>query len=160
MYRWPSLSACGNGRSAYSRPKRTVEPTGTMTGFWNEPWRLAASCSHKIGIFLCWLQSDREGQRLHPKEVVGRGAVANLDFGFLKSVPFSALWAVTLAVLAKSNVLSEVVDGQRRTVSLVVWSGVAKSPRLKFLIPGSVVRVHPGVLDERISNGSLGKPWL
>ncbi|MFM8496887.1 MAG: hypothetical protein ACKOEM_15425, partial [Planctomycetia bacterium] len=42
----------------------------------------------------------------------------------------------------------------RLTVDFVVSSETAKSPRLKFLIPGSVVRVHPGVVK------STGKPVL
>jgi hypothetical protein len=67
--------------------------------------------------------------------------------GILKSVAFSALCARKLAELAKPNVLSEVVCGQRLTTNFVASSGLAKSSRLNFLIPGSLVRVQPGVLD-------------
>jgi len=55
---------------------------------------------------------------------------------------------VKLAVLAKPDMLSEVVDRQRLTSHFVVSSGHAKLSRLKFLIPGSLVRVQPGVLQK------------
>ena len=51
-------------------------------------------------------------------------------------------------MLAKSDVLPEVVDGQRLKIDFVVFPEVTKSPRLKFLIPGSLVRVQPGVLQK------------
>jgi hypothetical protein len=47
--------------------------------------------------------------------------------------------------VAKPDMLSEVVDRQRLTVDFVVSSGVAKSFPLKFLIPGSLVGIQPGV---------------
>jgi hypothetical protein len=65
--------------------------------------------------------------------------------GILKSVAFSALCARKLAELAKPDVLSEVTVGQRLTINFVVSSGLAKLSRLNFLIPGSLVRVQPGV---------------
>ena len=74
--------------------------------------------------------------------------------GILKSVAFSALCARKLAELAKPDVLSEVVCWQRLTTNFVVSSGLAKSSRLNSLIPGSLVRVQPGVLK------STGKPLL
>ena len=66
--------------------------------------------------------------------------------GILKSVAFSALCARKLAELAKPDVLSEVTVGQRLTINFVVSSGLAKLSRLNFLIPGSLVRVQPGVV--------------
>jgi len=48
---------------------------------------------------------------------------------------------VKLAVRAKSDVLSEVVDEQRLTVDFVVSSGIA-TPKTSPL-----VRVQPGVLE-------------
>ncbi len=69
--------------------------------------------------------------------------------GILKSVAFFALCARKLAELTKSDVLSEVVCEQRLTTDFVIPSGVAKMFRLNFLIPGSVVRVHPGALHRR-----------
>jgi hypothetical protein len=55
---------------------------------------------------------------------------------------------VKLAVLAKSHVFSQVIDGPKLKFDFVVSSGLAKSFRLKFLIPGSLVRVQPGVLQK------------
>ena len=51
-------------------------------------------------------------------------------------------------MLAKADQLAEVVSGQRLTIDFVVSSGVAKSIRLNFLIPGSLVRVQPGVFEK------------
>ena len=53
-----------------------------------------------------------------------------------------------LATRAKPDLLLEVLDGQRLTIDFVVSSVTAKSSRLNFLIPGSLVRVQPGVLQK------------
>jgi hypothetical protein len=50
--------------------------------------------------------------------------------------------------VAKMDVHTEVVDRKRLTDDFVVSSGLAKSSRLNFLIPGSLVRVQPGVLQK------------
>ena len=60
--------------------------------------------------------------------------------------PGRPVQTVKPAARTKPHLLAEIVDGQRLTIDFVVRSGTAKSSRLNFLIPGSVVRVHPGVL--------------
>jgi len=80
--------------------------------------------------------------------------------GILKSAAFSALRARKLAELAKPDELSEVVCGQRLTTNFVVSSGLAKLSRLNFLIPGSLVRVQPGVLAFSLFLARPGRAFL
>jgi hypothetical protein len=67
----------------------------------------------------------------------------------------SASSASVLTTVAKLDTHLEVVGRQRPNSDLVVSAKSASSSHLKFLIPGPLVRVQPGVVQKHLETGAF-----